>query len=47
MKHGFLIAAPHSGSGKTTIARGLMALFTRKGYNLLSPTTNQPAKKPT
>ena len=28
----FLIAAPHSGSGKTTIARGLMALMTQKGY---------------
>ena len=28
----FLIAAPTSGSGKTTIARGLMALFTQKGY---------------
>ena len=34
MGHGFLIAAPHSGSGKTTIARGLMALFTRKGYRV-------------
>lgn len=31
MKTGFLIAAPASGSGKTTIARGLMALFTQKG----------------
>ena len=31
---GFLIAAPNSGSGKTTIARGLMALFTRKGYRV-------------
>ena len=31
---GFLIAAPTSGSGKTTIARGLMALFTRKGYRV-------------
>ncbi len=28
----FLIAAPHSGSGKTTVARGLMALLTQKGY---------------
>ena len=28
----FLIAAPTSGSGKTTIARGLMALYTAKGY---------------
>ncbi len=34
MRHGFLIAAPHSGSGKTTIARGLMALFTLKGYRV-------------
>ena len=34
MGHGFLIAAPHSGSGKTTIARGLMALFARKGYKV-------------
>ena len=31
MKNAFLIAAPHSGSGKTTIARGLMALFREKG----------------
>ena len=30
----FLIAAPMSGSGKTTIARGLMALFTQKGYTV-------------
>ena len=28
----FVIAAPMSGSGKTTIARGLMALLVRKGY---------------
>ena len=28
----FLIAAPTSGSGKTTIARGLMALYVAKGY---------------
>ena len=34
MKSGFLIAAPNSGSGKTTIARGLMALFARKGYQV-------------
>ena len=27
-----MIAAPNSGSGKTTVARGLMALFVRKGY---------------
>ena len=31
MAPSFLIAAPTSGSGKTTIARGLMALFTREG----------------
>lgn len=29
---GFLIAAPHSGSGKTTVARGVMALLRQKGY---------------
>ena len=29
-----MIAAPTSGSGKTTIARGLMALFTAKGHKL-------------
>ena len=34
MKRGFLIGAPTSGSGKTTIARGLMALYTRKGYRV-------------
>lgn len=34
MKRGFLIAAPTSGTGKTTIARGLMALFARKGYTV-------------
>ena len=34
MKAAFLIAAPSSGSGKTTIARGLMALFTRQGYRV-------------
>ena len=34
MKPAFLIAAPTSGSGKTTIARGLMALFTEKGYKV-------------
>ena len=34
MEAGFLIAAPHSGSGKTTIARGLMALFKQKGYTV-------------
>jgi len=30
----FLIGAPTSGAGKTTIARGLMALYTSKGYNV-------------
>lgn len=34
MKSGFLIAAPASGSGKTTIARGLMALYARKDYRV-------------
>ena len=34
MKSGFLIAAPNSGSGKTTVARGLMALFAHKGYQV-------------
>ena len=34
MKQAFLIAAPHSGSGKTTIARGLMALLVEKGYKV-------------
>ena len=34
MKAQFLIAAPMSGSGKTTIARGLMALLTQKGYRV-------------
>jgi len=34
MGHGFLIAAPSSGSGKTTTARGLMALFVQKGYRV-------------
>ncbi len=34
MGRGFLIAAPTSGSGKTTIARGLMSLFTLKGYRV-------------
>ena len=33
-KTAFLIAAPTSGSGKTTIARGLMALFAQKGYKV-------------
>lgn len=30
----FLIAAPTSGSGKTTISRGLMALFVKKGLKV-------------
>lgn len=30
----FLIAAPTSGSGKTTVARGLMALLSAKGYTV-------------
>ena len=30
----FLIAAPTSGAGKTTVSRGLMALFARKGYQV-------------
>lgn len=34
MAKGFLISAPTSGSGKTTIARGLMSLFTEKGYKV-------------
>jgi cobyrinic acid a,c-diamide synthase len=34
MAKGFLISAPTSGSGKTTIARGLMSLFTAKGYKV-------------
>ncbi len=32
MKKSFLISAPTSGSGKTTIARGVMALLVKKGY---------------
>ena len=34
MNASFMIAAPTSGSGKTTIARGLMALLTGKGYRV-------------
>ena len=34
MKTALLIAAPTSDSGKTTIARGLMALLTEKGYRV-------------
>lgn len=30
----FLIAAPTSGSGKTTVSRGLMALLTKKGFKV-------------
>lgn len=33
-KTAFLIAAPTSGSGKTTIARGLMQWFTQNGYRV-------------
>ena len=34
MKNGMLIAAPMSGSGKTTVARGLMSLLRRRGYRV-------------
>ena len=34
MKAKFMIAAPMSGSGKTAIARGLMALLTEEGYRV-------------
>lgn len=34
MKKGFMIAAPTSGAGKTTLAVGLMALLARNGYNV-------------
>lgn len=34
VKASFLIAAPTSGSGKTTVARGLMALMTQEGYSV-------------
>ena len=34
MKAAFLIAAPMSGSGKTTVARGLMALLARQGLRV-------------
>ena len=34
MHSAFVIAAPMSGSGKTTVARGLMALFKREGYTV-------------
>lgn len=34
MKPQFMIAAPMSGAGKTTICRGLMELFTQEGYKV-------------
>jgi len=34
MTSGFLVSAPSSGSGKTTVARGLMALLTAKGMRV-------------
>ncbi len=34
MNNGLIIAAPMSGSGKTTVARGLMALLHREGYRV-------------
>ena len=34
MARGFVIGAPASGSGKTTVARGLMALYALKGYRV-------------
>ena len=34
MKAAFLIAAPMSGSGKTTVARGLMAMLARQGLRV-------------
>lgn len=34
MTSSFLISAPTSGSGKTTIARGLMALYVKKGMKV-------------
>lgn len=34
MKTQFIISAPASGTGKTTIARGLMALLAQKGYRV-------------
>ena len=33
-KSAFMIAAPSSGSGKTTVARGLMGLYRKKGYTV-------------
>ena len=34
MKNAFILAAPSSASGKTTVARGLMALFTQQGLRV-------------
>lgn len=34
MMKGFMLAAPSSGAGKTTVAIGLMALLARKGYKV-------------
>ena len=34
MTTSFMIAAPSSGAGKTTITRGMMALFTSKGMEV-------------
>ena len=34
INNGLIIAAPMSGSGKTTVARGLMALLHREGYRV-------------
>lgn len=34
MKSQFLIAAPHSGAGKTTVTLGLLRAFRRKGYRV-------------
>ena len=31
MTAGFIVAAPRSGAGKTTVALGLMRSFTRRG----------------
>ena len=34
MKHALMIAAPMSGSGKTTVSRGLMSLLAQRGYQV-------------
>ena len=34
MKSQFLIAAPHSGAGKTTVTLGLLRALQRKGYSV-------------